>query len=90
MCFFDIGVFQTSDFDGILESVFGFVVEETTIACCFGVTACKLRVRLVCYVEDNTHQGLITPDAPQSVIQYRAIVQRDRLGPQISLDSSLL
>lgn len=40
MGFFDIGVFETSNLDGIVESMFSFVVEETTITCCFGVTAC--------------------------------------------------
>jgi hypothetical protein len=35
-------------------------------------------------------KALITPDAPQSAIQYRAIVQRDRFGPEISLDPLLL
>lgn len=30
------------------------------------------------------------PDAPQSAIQSRANAQRDRFGPQISLDSILL
>jgi hypothetical protein len=31
-----------------------------------------------------------TPDATQSAIQYRAIVQRDLFGPHISLDSLFL
>jgi hypothetical protein len=36
------------------------------------------------------HKTAMTPEALQSAIQYRAIVQRDRVEPRISLDSLLL
>jgi hypothetical protein len=53
---------------------------------------CKVRVQLACFhvVEDGTPQDPITPDAPQSDIRYRAIVQRDQKVQTISLDSLLL
>lgn len=38
----DIGVFETSYLDGIVESVFGFMVEETAITCCFCVATCRV------------------------------------------------
>ena len=36
------------------------------------------------------HKTVMTPDASQSAIQYRANVQRDQEKPQVSLDSLLL